>query len=99
MTGGESRRLDLYNRLQEVLGTEPATPLMTYLPPVETPELLTTTEFKAEMRELRTEMREFGTEVTQRFDHLNRRIDRVLLTVVGGMFVLLAAIIGTGAFS
>ena len=41
MTDTEAKRLDLYNRLQKVLGTDPATTLMTYLPPIRTDDLLT----------------------------------------------------------
>lgn len=52
MTGPESKRLDLYNRLREVLGTDPATTLMTYLPPVLTPDLITRAEFKTEMHRI-----------------------------------------------
>lgn len=96
MTGQESKRLDLYNRLQEVLGTDPATTLMTYLPPVETPELLTRTEFKTEIAAFRELTQAKFDRIDSRFDELNNRIDRVLLSVVAGMFVILAAIIGTG---
>jgi len=95
----EARRLDLYNRLQEVLGTGPATTLMSHLPASD--DLVTKGEFtaftngefatfKAEMREFKTEMREFRSEVNQRFD-------RVFLAVLAGQFVLLAAIISAAA--
>lgn len=96
MTGRESRRLDLYNRLQEVLGTDPATTLMTYLPPVETPELLTRTEFKSEVATVREQVQSQFDRVDSQLGELNKRIDRVLLTMVAGMFVILAAIVSTG---
>lgn len=92
MGSQESRRLELYNRLQEVLGSGPATTLMTYLPPVETGELLTRTEFKTEIARLDDRFDRFD----HRFDSVNKKIDRVLLAVVGGMFVIVAAIITTG---
>lgn len=92
MTSQESKRLGLYNRLQEVLGTDPATTLMTYLPPVEAPDLLTRSEFKSSISKIETRFDRFE----DRFDELNRKIDRVLLAVVGGLFVVVAAIIGTG---
>ncbi|MFP4554788.1 MAG: hypothetical protein ACLFRT_13135 [Actinomycetota bacterium] len=33
----------------------------------------------------------------ERFDNVNRRIDRVLIAVIGGLFVVVAAFIGTAA--
>lgn len=46
------------------------------------------------------------SEMTDRLDRIeeglkdvNKKIDRVLLTVVGGIFAILAAIVGTGAFA
>ena len=71
-----------------MLGTDPATTLETYLPPIRTEELLTREEFA----EFKDEIRQFRSEVNQRFD-------RVLLALVGGMFVMLAAILGTVTFS
>ncbi|HUG08105.1 MAG TPA: hypothetical protein VMP13_04325 [Acidimicrobiia bacterium] len=65
---------------------------MTYLPPVETGELLTRTEFKTEIARLDDRFDRFD----HRFDSVNKKIDRVLLAVVGGMFVIVAAIITTG---
>lgn len=72
-------------RLQEVLGTDPATTLMNHLPPVTAADLLTKTEF--------ANFRNDG----ERFDNVNRRIDRVLIAVIGGLFVVVAAFIGTAA--
>ncbi len=69
---------------------------MTYLPPVETPELLTRTEFKAEIAAFREQTQAKFDRIDSRFDELNKRIDRVLLSVVAGMFVILAAIVSTG---
>lgn len=96
MGSQESRRLELYNRLQEVLGSGPATTLMTLLPPVETGELLTRTEFKTEIARLDARFDRFEDRFEDRFDSVNKKIDRVLLAVVGGMFVIVAAIITTG---
>lgn len=64
--------------------------LMSHLQPVPAAELLTRAEFES----FRTEMREFKTEVLEAISDVNKRIDRVLLTVVAGQFVLLAGIIG-----
>lgn len=101
----ESKRLDLYNRLQEVLGNEPATTLMTYLPPIAGPDLLTKSVFEKRM----TEVDERFVRVDKRFDqvddrfirvedqldHIDEKVDRVLLAVVAGMFILFASIISS----
>lgn len=105
MTNAESKRLSLYNRLQEVLGTDPATTLMAYLSAIEAPDLLTKDEFRTEMNDFKSEVRRRFEQIDNRFKQtdnrfvqVNKRIDRVLLAVVGGMFVILAAIVGTIAF-
>ncbi len=148
MTDIETKRLDLYNVLQEVLGHDPATTLMSHLPPTPIPALLTKAEFEAfrssdfatfrtqftdfrtemrefktemhgfqtemhgfqtemrdfktemhgfqtEMREFKTEMSGFQTEMREAIGEMNKRVDRVLLAVVAGHFVLIAAIVGT----
>lgn len=97
MTDMESRRLDLYNRLQEVLGADPATTLMTHLPPVAAGDLLTGSEFdefKAEIRQRFGQIDARFDKIDAKFDQVNKRIDRVLLAVVGGLFVVVAAFIG-----
>lgn len=108
MASPESLRLDLYNGLQELLGTDRATYLMTHLLPAEMPDLLTKTEFGIEMSQVKTEMSRINTELSDlgtrftkledkldtRFAEVNKRIDRVLLAVVGGLFVMLAAMSG-----
>ena len=113
MSDTEARRLDLYNRLQEVLGTGPATTLMSHLPASD--DLVTKGEFtgftngefaafktemgefKTEMREFKAEMREFKTEMREFRSEVNQRFDRVFLAVLAGQFVLLAAIISAAA--
>ncbi len=65
---------------------------MTYLPPVEIPELLTRTEFKAELVGIQARFDRLDSQLTE----VNKIIDRVLLSLVAGMFVILAAIVGTG---
>jgi DNA repair ATPase RecN len=132
MTSPESIRLDLYNGLQELLGTDRATYLMTHLLPAEMPDLLTTSEFGVEMSQVKTEISQVKTEMSQvktelsqiktevsrvkkelsdldtrfmkledkldtKFAEVNKRIDRVLLAVVGGLFVMIAAMSGIAA--
>ncbi len=134
LTDIETRRLDLYNVLQNVLGLDPATTLMSHLLPEPMPDVLTKDEFetfrsgdfaafkiefadfraemhgfrtemrdfktemhgfKSEMHEFKLEMRDFKTEMRGAIGEANKRIDRVLLAVVAGQFVLIAAIVGT----
>lgn len=100
MTDMESRRLDLYNRLQEVLGADPATTLMTHLPPVAIETLMTGREFTAFRTEVRQRFDQLDArfdKIDAKFDEVNKRIDRVLLAVVGGLFVVVAAFIGLTA--
>jgi hypothetical protein len=111
MTAQESIRLDLYNGLQELLGNDRATYLMTHLLPAEAPDLLTKTEFRSELRaalgELRAEVaaelaaleKRIDDRLEHKFDQVNKRLDRVLLTVVGSMSVILAAVISSGLWS
>lgn len=112
MTSPESIRLDLYNGLQELLGTDRATYLMTHLLPAEMPDLLTKNEFEIEMSQVTAEISQVKAEMSQvkvdlgarftkvedkldtKFAEVNKRIDRVLLAVVGGLFVMLAAMSG-----
>jgi hypothetical protein len=107
MTAQESIRLDLYNGLQELLGTDRATYLMTHLLPAEAPDLLTRTEFRSELRaafggfraELAVDLADLEQRIDRKFDQVNKRIDRVLLTVVGSMSVILGAVISSGVWS
>lgn len=85
----DSERLDLYDGLKDVLGTDPATTLMTCLPDTEAADLLTRSEFQAEMTQFRTELRGGLAD-------MNKRIDRVLLTLVAGLFVIFAAVLTSG---
>jgi hypothetical protein len=111
MTAQESIRLDLYNGLQELLGNDRATYLMTHLLPAEAPDLLTKTEFRSELRaalgelwaevaaELAAIEKRIDNRLEHKFDQVKKRIDRVLLTVVGSMSVILAAVISSGLWS
>lgn len=81
----DSKRLDLYDGLKDVLGIVRATTLMTHLPDMEAADLLTKNEFQSEMDEIKDALRD-----------LNKRIDRVLLTLVAGLFVIFAAVLTSG---
>ena len=89
MATAEEKRLDLYDGPQEALGTERATTLMTYLPSIESPDLLTKSEF-------RNEMAEFRSEIRGQLEKINNRIDRVLLALVGSLVAIVAAVFTAG---
>lgn len=102
MATQESKRLDLYNGLQEVLGTDRAKTLMTYLPAVESNDLLTKAYFDGRLGQVESRMDQLDNRLHRvegrleyfdtRFAELGKRIDRVLLAVVGGLFVVLAGV-------
>jgi hypothetical protein len=90
MTSSESDRLDLYNGLQEALGTDRATTLMSQL---HNPDLLTRSEFNERLDKLDARFDRLEDKLDTGLAVVNQRIDRVLLAVVAGLFLLLAAII------
>lgn len=79
----EAKRADLYTGLVEVLGPDRAETLMAQLPRFDPADVAT----KADLKELRVELRESLTAV-------NQRLDRLFQTLVAGLFVIVAAMIG-----
>jgi hypothetical protein len=77
MSTTEARRLDLYNALTEFLGAERADTLMAYLPTQETVELAT-----------RSDIDRVETAVGE----VNRRLDRLFLTMAGGLIAMIVAV-------
>lgn len=69
----DPRRLDLHQRLAEVLGTEHATTLMDSLPPVPWLELAT----RQDVQDLRDEMDLRFDRVDLRFDRIDHRFEQV----------------------
>jgi hypothetical protein len=80
MTSPKADRHDLYNGLIEVLGPKRAETLMAAIPPFDISELLTRTELRAQLAELRAE---FKSDLHQ-----------ILLALIGGLIVILGAMIG-----
>jgi predicted nuclease with TOPRIM domain len=99
MAISEARRRDLYNSLDELLGTELAETLMAYLPAYESTELAT----KEDIRRLddrfdRIEDR--FKQVVDRFDRIddrldavNQRLDRFFLTQSAGLIAIVGTLI------
>lgn len=74
MTVEEEHRHRLYDRAVDVLGEEPASTLMRYLPPIEAAEFAR----RADLEELREQLREeLRSEIRSLGDRLDRRIERV----------------------
>ena len=97
MAVSESARNDLYNGLRELLGADRAETLMTYLPSYDPSVVATHSDIRplrSEIGELRAEMGELRSEMSSGLEALGKRIDRVLLTLVAGLFVIVAAFIG-----
>lgn len=63
---------------------------MTYRPTYEPSEVAT----EAGLDKLRSEVRELASDVNKRLAEMNTRIDRVLLTLATGLFVIFASVMG-----
>ena len=79
----EAARADLYTGLAEVLGPDRAETLMAQLPRFDPIDVAT----KSDLAELRAELRDGLAAV-------NQRLDRLFLTLLVGMFGLVAAVVG-----
>ena len=96
MAVSEARRRDLYNALDELLGTEEADTLMAYLPAYETIDVAT----KDDIRRLEDRL----DHLEQRFDRLeerldgglnsvNQRLDRFFITQSAGLIAMVGTLI------
>ena len=83
----EAARADLYTGLAEVLGPDRAETLMAQLPRFDPIDVAT----KSDLAELRTELR---AELRDGLAAVNQRLDRLFLTLLVGMFGLVAAVVG-----
>lgn len=82
----EAARADLYTGLAEVLGPDRAEILMAQLPRFDPAEVAT----KSDLAELRAELRgEFHDGLAA----VNQRLDRLFLTLLVGMFGIVASLI------
>jgi hypothetical protein len=85
MAVSEARRRDLYNSLDELLGTELAETLMAYLPAYESTELAT----KDDIRRLDDRF----DRIEDRLDAVNQRLDRFFLTQSAGLIAIVGTLI------
>jgi hypothetical protein len=100
----EESRHHLYQRLEEVLGPKQATVLMEHLPPVGWADVATKRDLYAleerltgvdgRLDALDVQMRSGFAEVNRRFDETFREFRSLLVSVMGVMVVLFAAMMG-----
>jgi membrane-bound lytic murein transglycosylase MltF len=107
MAVSESARNDLYNGLRELLGTDRAETLMTFVSAFDPSEIATKSDiarleerftgiegrFESIDRRFTAIDRRFEA-IDRRFDDLGKRIDRILLTLAAGLFVIFASVMG-----
>ena len=101
----EQDRRDLFNGLEEAIGTEPANKLMELLPHQPADQLVTRTdmhafgtELRGEMAELRSELREEMTElradITERFANAKVETQRLIVAgMVGNAIAVITALL------
>ena len=95
MSTREPARLDLYNGLVELLGENRAETLMTYLPTNDPAGFVTRADLSSSLAEFTARLEGCFDRLEQRFDRLEQRFDRLFLTVVAGLFVMVASVIAT----
>ena len=81
MSDSGSRRLALYNGLNDLIGPELTNSLMSFLPTSPATELVT----KTDIGELKEVVR-----------YLSQRLDRLQHTLLGGFAAMIAALLATG---
>ena len=92
MAVSEARRRDLYNVLDELLGTERADTLMAYLPAYETIEVAT----KDDIRRLESRLDAMDARFDRIEDRLNRieeRLDRFFITQSAGLIAMVGTLV------
>ena len=104
MAISEAARADLYTGLAEVLGRERAETLMAYLPTVDPVDVATRDDIRNLRETLDRRMEAFERRMEafeRRMDSFDRRMEafegalsRLYLTLVAGLFVIVAAMAG-----
>ena len=101
----EQDRRDLFNGLEEAIGTEPANKLMELLPHQPADQLVTRTdmhafgtELRGEMAELRSELRgemtELRADITERFANAKVEAQRLIVAgMVGNAIAVITALL------
>jgi hypothetical protein len=94
----EADRHHLYTGLVELLGEHRAGTLMTYLPSYDPSTVATRADLAATRADL-AEVKAGIAALANRFDGFDKRLDRLFLTLVAGLFVIVAAMAGVVASS
>ncbi|MET0697371.1 MAG: hypothetical protein ABWZ58_08070 [Acidimicrobiia bacterium] len=92
MAVSEARRRDLYNVLDELLGSERADTLMAYLPTYETIEVAT----KDDIRRLEDRLNAIENRLDRmddRFDRIEERLDRFFITQSAGLIAMVGTLV------
>ena len=89
MAVSEARRRDLYNVLDEVLGTEEADTLMAYLPAYETIDVAT----KDDIRRLEDRLDHLEQRLDGGLNSVNQRLDRFFITQSAGLIAMVGTLI------
>ena len=90
MAISEAQRADLYTGPSEVVGRDRAETLMTQLPRYDVIEVAT----RSDLVDLREEFTAFRGEMRDGLMALNKRLDRLYLALLVGMFGVVAAMAG-----
>jgi hypothetical protein len=90
MGTSEAARHDLYTGLVELLGENRAGTLMAYLPTYDPAEVAT----KSDIAALRSDLATVNAEVAALGMRMDDRFHRLTLTLVAGLFVIVAAMAG-----
>jgi len=104
----EAARHDLYNGLTDLLGLDRADTLMAYLPEFDPKDVATKADIAelragtktdiarldSDMVDMGLEIKELRAEMSVGFAGVNERFDRMFLTLVGGLFVVVATMVG-----
>lgn len=97
MPTSERARADLYTGLAEVLGPDRAETLMAQLPRFDPAEVATRSDLAATRSDLaatRSDLAALRSEMRDGLVAVSQRLDRLFLTLLVGMFGLVAAMVG-----
>jgi flagellar motility protein MotE (MotC chaperone) len=96
MVTSDARRRDLYNVLDELLGSERAETLMAYLPAYENTDLATTDDIRRveeRLHHLEDRLQRLEDRLEHRFDSIDQRLDRFFLTQSAGLIAIVGTLI------
>jgi hypothetical protein len=90
----EAARADLYTGLAEAIGPDRAETLMAQLPRFDPDQVALKSDVAEFRAEFKAEMAEFRAEIREGLAAVNQRMDRLFLTMLVGMFGIVATMLG-----